>query len=128
MSYRTSRSFEAQPSETFYLAHIQLMLKCIVECELELSAKHTQVAKLQTRISELENPPKQHERNCFARVGGKCSCGLIRYCNGMYSSEGSGSKQIPCTARFENGEWFDLCGEPCRWIMQKSGEGKPPWP
>lgn len=36
--------------------------------------------------------------------------------------------QVPCPAyRTADGEFHDTCGEPCRWIMIKLGEGNPPW-
>ena len=36
------------------------------------------------------------------------------------------TKGCPAT-RTADGEFHNLCGEPCRWIMIKEGEGNPPW-
>ncbi len=37
-------------------------------------------------------------------------------------------EQIPCTGvMYNTGAIEGGCGEPCRWIMQKEGEGDPPW-
>lgn len=44
---------------------------------------------------------------------------------------------VRCDAKFgeercegymnSNGSWFDTCGEPCSFIMKKSGSGDPPF-
>jgi len=48
--------------------------------------------------------------------------------NTMSEDGGSCSEQIPCTGqRHSDGTFTGGCGEPCRWIMIKEGEGKPPW-
>jgi len=37
-------------------------------------------------------------------------------------------KEIPCTGqRHSDGTFTGGCGEPCRWMMIKCGEGEPPW-
>ncbi len=49
-------------------------------------------------------------------------------CNGLYTPGFSGSEQIPCEAIYlSDGNFLGTCGEPCRWVMMKHGEGNPPW-
>ena len=48
--------------------------------------------------------------------------------NTMSKDFDSYGEEIPCTGqRHSDGTFTGGCGEPCRWIMIKCGEGKPPW-
>lgn len=39
-----------------------------------------------------------------------------------------GKRDLPCTAyRDSMGFLHRTCGEPCAWVMGKSGHGDPPW-
>lgn len=54
---------------------------------------------------------------------------VVRRCTSQRSSDGSGSPQIPCEAyKTADGNVYLTCGEPCRWVMEKGGEGSPPYP
>lgn len=54
---------------------------------------------------------------------------LTHECDGEMSSDGgSGSERVSCDGkRYSDGTFEGGCGEPCSWIMEKSGHGKPPW-
>lgn len=54
----------------------------------------------------------------------------VRRCGSMRLKEGefSGGEQVTCDGyRDKKGEFHNICGEPCRWLMMKLGEGSPPW-
>ena len=54
---------------------------------------------------------------------------ITHRCTGhVYVDDDPYGEQVPCKGRrLSNGEFIENCGEPCRWIMMKQGEGKPPW-
>lgn len=55
---------------------------------------------------------------------------ITHHCMSKRLAEGefSGGRQVPCNGyRTADGEFHLTCGEPCRWGMQKLGEGFPPW-
>lgn len=56
---------------------------------------------------------------------------IVRRCTSMRLKAGefSGGPEVPCQGYMtSDGCIEDTCEEPCRWIMRKAGEGKPPWP
>lgn len=51
-------------------------------------------------------------------------------CTGHVYSDDAGylGPQERCPAyRTADGKYHDTCGEPCSWIMMKSGHGEPAW-
>lgn len=58
---------------------------------------------------------------------------ITHKCDGMISPDGrycEAHERIPCPAvRYSDGTVANSmqCGEPCSWIMGKSGHGNPPW-
>lgn len=55
---------------------------------------------------------------------------IVRRCVDYRLAPGafSGEAEVCCSGYMtDDGEVHDTCGEPCRWIMRKSGHGDPPW-
>ena len=51
-----------------------------------------------------------------------------RRCTSMKSVDGSGSQQVSCDGVYHNdGTMSGGCDKPCRFCMQKAGEGDPPF-
>jgi hypothetical protein len=64
-----------------------------------------------------------------ARISFVARATVTHRCTAHISQDGgSGGPLVPCDGhRNGMGEFVGGCGEPCRWRMQKGGEGEPPW-
>lgn len=53
---------------------------------------------------------------------------IIHRCTAKLISSNGYWNESSCMAfQTSDGVFHRLCGEPCRWAMQKQGEGDPPW-